>query len=58
MRALGFDVKKQEVLKILKDFDKDNLGLIDFDNFNKVSKFPLSFFRVCLLLFDSDGAYS
>ena len=38
MRALGFDVKKQEVLKILKSYDKDNLGLIDFDDFNKVSK--------------------
>ena len=38
MRALGFDVKKQEVLKILRDYDKDSQGLIEFDDFNKVSK--------------------
>ena len=38
MRALGFDAKKQEVLKILRDSDKDGQNLIDFDEFNKISK--------------------
>lgn len=37
MRALGFDVKKAEVLKILKEFDKNGNGLIEFDDFNRVS---------------------
>ncbi len=41
MRALGFDVKKQEVLKILRDYDKEaggaaGSGLIEFDDFAKV----------------------
>jgi centrin-3 len=39
MRALGFDVKKAEVLKILKEYDKNGNGLIEFDDFNRVSKF-------------------
>ncbi len=37
MRALGFEVKKADVLKILKDNDKDGRGLISFDDFNRVS---------------------
>ena len=40
MRALGFDVKKTEVLKILRDNNKDGNsnggGLIEFDDFSKV----------------------
>ena len=49
MRALGFDVKKAEVLKVLRDYDKDGQGLIDFDDFNKVSKyiFLLNCLEVC-----------
>lgn len=38
MRALGFDVKKAEVLKILRDCDKDGQNLIEFDDFNKMSE--------------------
>lgn len=38
MRALGFDLKKAEVLKILKDHDKTGGGLIEFDDFAKISK--------------------
>ena len=37
MRALGFDLKKAEVLKILRDNDKHGQGLMDFDDFSKVS---------------------
>ena len=40
MRALGFDMKKAEVLKILRDHDKTNHGLMDFEDFAKVSELP------------------
>jgi centrin-3 len=43
MRALGFDVKKAEVLKILREYDKDGQGLIEFDDFNKVSKYRMMY---------------
>ncbi|XP_040276129.1 centrin-3 [Bufo bufo] len=36
MRALGFDVKKADVLKILKDYDSESTGRITFDDFNEV----------------------
>ncbi|KAG8130920.1 putative Centrin 3 protein [Naja naja] len=36
MRALGFDVKKADVLKILKDYDREGSGKISFDDFNEV----------------------
>lgn len=38
MRALGFEVKKMEVLKILKDYDRDGKGKITFEDFNEVGK--------------------
>lgn len=38
MRALGFDLKKAEVLKILRDHDKSNHGLMDYEDFIKISK--------------------
>lgn len=37
MRALGFDLKKAEVLKLLRDHDKTNHGLMDFEDFAKIS---------------------
>ncbi len=37
MRALGFDLKKAEVLKILRDHDKSGHGLMDFEDFAKIS---------------------
>lgn len=39
MRALGFDVKKADVLKIMKDYDREASGKISFDDFNEVSKY-------------------
>nr|XP_015215761.1 PREDICTED: centrin-3 [Lepisosteus oculatus] len=36
MRALGFDVKKADVLKILKDYDREGTGKISFEDFNEV----------------------
>ena len=38
IRALGFEVKKAEVLKILKDYDKEGKGKITFQDFNEISK--------------------
>ena len=38
MRALGFDMKKAEVLKILRDHDKTGHGLTDFEEFAKISE--------------------
>jgi centrin-3 len=37
MRALGFDVKKADVLKILKDYDRQSTGKIVFNDFKEVS---------------------
>ena len=37
MRALGFDMKKAEVLKILRDHDKTGHTLMDFEDFAKIS---------------------
>uniref|UniRef100_A0A8C7NK10 EF-hand domain-containing protein n=1 Tax=Oncorhynchus mykiss TaxID=8022 RepID=A0A8C7NK10_ONCMY len=36
MRALGFEVKKVDVLKILKDYNREGNGKITFDDFNEV----------------------
>lgn len=38
MRALGFDLKKAEVLKILRDHDKTGHGLMEFEDFAKISE--------------------
>ena len=46
MRALGFDVKKADVLKILRDYDREGTGKISFDDFNETSELIL-----CLVLF-------
>mgnify|MGYP005728835315 CR=1 FL=1 len=42
MKALGFDVKKAEVLKLLKDYDRDGSGNMYWDDFFDISK--LSFY--------------
>ena len=44
MRALGFDVKKADVLKVLKDYDRDGTGKISYQDFSEVSKL----FYVCI----------
>ena len=38
MRALGFEVKKVDVLKILKDYDREGNGKITFEDFNEVGE--------------------
>lgn len=40
MRALGFDLKKAEVLKILRDHDKTGQGVLEFEDFVKISTCP------------------
>lgn len=42
MRALGFEVKKVDVLKILKDYDREGNGKITFEDFNEVGEFVFS----------------
>lgn len=44
MRALGFDMKKADVLKMLKDNDKDGRNLMDFDDFQRISN--------CLMIYN------
>lgn len=45
MRALGFDVKKDEVRRIMSEFDHEESGQIGFNDFLEISKksFMLSF---------------
>jgi len=33
MRALGFDVKKAEVLKLMKDYDRNETGQVTYADF-------------------------
>ena len=37
IRALGFDVKKADVQKILRDCDKENTGKISLADFTEIS---------------------
>ncbi|KAF8527432.1 hypothetical protein BU17DRAFT_81588 [Hysterangium stoloniferum] len=61
MRALGFDLKKAEVLKILRDHDKSGHGLMDFEDFAKVmsekilARDPMDEIRRAFQLFDDDN---
>ncbi len=42
MRALGFDMKKAEVLKLLRDNDREGDGLMDFEAFQRISEWEFS----------------
>ncbi|TFK17047.1 EF-hand protein [Coprinopsis marcescibilis] len=60
MRALGFDMKKAEVLKILRDPDKTGQNLMDFEDFAKVMSDKIQAcdpieMRRAIHLFDDDG---
>ncbi|EPQ31105.1 uncharacterized protein PFL1_01294 [Pseudozyma flocculosa PF-1] len=61
MRALGFDLKKAEVLKLLRDHDKTGANVIEWDDFNKImseriaSRDPMDEIRRAFALFDDDG---
>lgn len=48
MRVLGFDVKKVDVLKIFKDYDREVIGKIIFEDFNEVGMYLVVFiFSIC-----------
>ena len=36
MRALGFDVKKADVVKLVHDIDSNNMGTIDYEQFLEI----------------------
>lgn len=38
LRALGFDMKKAEVVKMMRDNDRQGDGLMDWDAFQKISE--------------------
>ena len=42
MRALGFDVKKQEVLAIMRDYDRDGAGQIEYPDFLEIMTSKIS----------------
>ena len=46
IRALGFEVKKADVLKIMKDCDKEGKGKITFQDFSEISKYVSSVLKV------------
>eukprot|EP01147_Barroeca_monosierra_P008815 gene8815-1180_t len=60
MRALGFDVKKAEVQKIMREYDRDNAGLISEQDFNAVvgdrilDRNPIEEVMKAFKLFDED----
>ena len=37
MRALGFDVKKAEVMKLMQEFDRNDTGQITYQDFVEIS---------------------
>lgn len=45
MRALGFEVKKVDVLKILKDYDREGNGKITFEDFREVGMFFVKYLQ-------------
>ncbi|PWN50034.1 putative CDC31-spindle pole body component, centrin [Violaceomyces palustris] len=61
MRALGFDLQKAEVLKLLRDNDPHGANVMDFENFNRImseriaSRDPMDEIRRAFALFDDDG---
>ncbi|CAG8743944.1 12103_t:CDS:2, partial [Racocetra fulgida] len=50
MRALGFNEKKAEVLEIIRKYDKNDEGVISFEDFDKVKEI-----RKAFQLFDDDN---
>ena len=49
MRALGFEAKKTDVLKILKDCDHQSTGKIVFSDFQDVSECQSCVLFTCML---------
>ncbi|PHJ18760.1 centrin, partial [Cystoisospora suis] len=38
MRALGFEVKKAQVVDLMREYDKQSTGYIQYDDFLEISK--------------------
>ena len=61
MRALGFDVRKQEVLDLMRDYDRDGSGQIEFPDFLDImtikinNRDPTEEILKAFRLFDEDG---
>ena len=61
MRALGFDVKKQEVLAIMRDYDRDGAGQIEYPDFLEImttkigDRDPVEEILKAFKLFDEDS---
>ncbi|KEI38895.1 uncharacterized protein L969DRAFT_50490 [Mixia osmundae IAM 14324] len=59
-RALGFDLKKAEVLKLLRDHDENGRSLMSFESFQRITtdkmltRDPLDEIRRAFQLFDDD----
>ncbi|KAJ1440159.1 hypothetical protein B484DRAFT_443630, partial [Ochromonadaceae sp. CCMP2298] len=60
MRALGFDVKKPEVVKMVHDVDPANVGAVDYEQFLEImseryaSRDPEEEIKKAFALFDDD----
>jgi centrin-3 len=60
MRALGFDVKKAEVLKLMKDYDRNETGQVSYADFVDImtqkiaDRDPEEEIRKAFSLFDDD----
>jgi centrin-3 len=61
MRALGFHVKKNEVLDLMREYDREGAGQIEFTDFleimtNKIQeRDPIEEFLKAFKLFDEDS---
>jgi centrin-3 len=38
IKALGFQIKKQELMELMKEYDLDNEGRINFTDYTSLSK--------------------
>ncbi|EGR33088.1 hypothetical protein IMG5_062100 [Ichthyophthirius multifiliis] len=62
MRALGFDVRKQEVLQIIKEYDRDETGHIQYADFVEImtqrynDRDPTEEILKAFKLFDEDNS--
>tara|TARA_B110000305_G_C19110687_1_gene479604 strand:+ start:237 stop:470 length:234 start_codon:yes stop_codon:yes gene_type:complete len=61
MRALGFDVKKKEVLDLMREYDRDGQGQIEYQDFQEImtmkinDRDPIEEISKAFKLFDEDN---
>jgi len=62
MRALGFDVKKADVLELMRTYDRHQTGYIGYDEFREIlteriaNQDPIEEISKAFKLFDDDGS--